>query len=229
MNKVDVLIQEVEAIFRDYGNAEFAESMHNYVRQQFDFYGIKMTPRRIMLKSFFAQTKQLSHDDLLELAKKMYERSEREFHHTAIEVLDKQLKPKDLIESDIQFFEWLIGQHSWWDTIDVIAPRLVRDYFYAFPHQRDKIVDRWLTSGDRWLVRSAILFQLKMKEDVDFPYLFEVIKRATGTSEFFINKAIGWILREHGKRHPDRIREFIRANEEILHPLSIREGMRKLL
>lgn len=222
------MLEELEKTFIKHRNAENAEGMYNYMRQQFDFYGIKMTPRRKLVKDFFSSTKPLDHDELLEMARELYEKDQREFHHTAIEMLLKHLKPKDLKKEDIEFFEWLICTHSWWDTVDVIAPRLVRDYFLTYPDQMNEIVDRWLSSENKWLVRSAILFQLKMKEDVDLPYLFEIILQATGTQEFFINKAIGWILREHGKRRPEEIKDFVERNEHLLHPLAIREGTRLL-
>ena len=136
------------------------------------------------------------------------------------------MKEKDMEVEDIVLFEWLIRQHSWWDTVDVIAPRLMGRYFLKFPNERERKVEEWLASGNKWLIRSAILFQLKYRDKVDLDFLFSIIKRACGTKEFFINKAIGWILRENSKSRPNEIKEFIEDNRDKLAPLSIKEGLR---
>ena len=88
------------------------------------------------------------------------------------------------------------------------------------------VTDEWIGSGNLWLIRSAILFQLKYKEGTDLDFLFSLILRTCSSSEFFINKAIGWVLRENSRRVPNEIRNFVHVNREKLAPLSIKEGLR---
>ncbi len=96
----------------------------------------------------------------------------------------------------------MITNKSWWDSIDFIAINLVGEYFKIYPCQIATYVDKWLKSGNIWLQYSAILFQLKYKQNLDTEMLSYVINNLLGSKEFFINKAIGWILREYGKSNP---------------------------
>ena len=79
-------------------------------------------------------------------------------------------------------------------------------------------------SGNIWLQRTAILFQLKYKQETDTTLLASTIRQLCHTDEFFLNKAIGWALREYGKTHPDWVLDF--TEKTVLHPLSRREGLR---
>ena len=118
----------------------------------------------------------------------------------------------------------MITHKSWWDTVDFIAANLVGPYFKSFPGQREKITGKWLSSNNMWLQRSVLLFQLKYKDSLDTDFLADTIHSLTGSEEFFINKAIGWILREYSKTNPQWVRQFVQATS--LHPLSKREGLR---
>lgn len=71
------------------------------------------------------------------------------------------------------------------------------------------------------LRRTTILFQLKYKEDVDTKLLEKIIQNNNQSKEFFINKAIGWMLRECSKTNPQWVKDFISQNK--LSNLSIRE------
>jgi 3-methyladenine DNA glycosylase AlkD len=78
-----------------------------------------------------------------------------------------------------------------------------------------------------WLQRTCLLFQLKYKEELDFELLSDCIKRLKGGKEFFINKAIGWSLRQHSKIKPLEVKTFLEKNPD-LHPLSRREASKYL-
>jgi 3-methyladenine DNA glycosylase AlkD len=75
-----------------------------------------------------------------------------------------------------------------------------------------------------WLQRSAILFQLNYKDKTDTDLLTYIINPLSGSKEFFINKAIGWALRNYGKTNPDWVIEF--TERTTLSSLSLREALR---
>jgi 3-methyladenine DNA glycosylase AlkD len=81
-------------------------------------------------------------------------------------------------------------------------------------------------SGNRWLIRTAILFQLKYKDKTDEVLLFGLCKQYAGEKEFFIKKAIGWALRQYAHTRPEAVRKFVK--QHTLQPLSIREAMKHL-
>ena len=118
----------------------------------------------------------------------------------------------------------MVLNKSWWDTIDFISPKLMANYFKTFPQQRDKYIGKWITSNNIWLQRSSILFQLNYKDELDFEYLSFIIKSLLGSNEFFINKAIGWILRSYSIKHSAWVIDFV--NENNLSNLSRKEAFR---
>ena len=111
-------------------------------------------------------------------------------------------------------------------NLHFIAVNLLGSYFKKYPEQIEIYVEKWLKSNNIWLQRSAVLFQLKYKQQLDTELLSYVINNLLGSKEFFINKAIGWILREYGKTNPKWVLEFI--DKTTLSNLSRREAVRLL-
>jgi 3-methyladenine DNA glycosylase AlkD len=120
----------------------------------------------------------------------------------------------------------MILQKSWWDTVDFIAVNLVGAYFKVFPHKRNVITQKWMASNNIWLQRSCLLFQLKYKELLDTEFLANTISSLLGSQEFFINKAIGWVLREYSKTNQEWVIHFV--SNTPLNSLSEREALRKI-
>ena len=82
----------------------------------------------------------------------------------------------------------------------------------------------WSKDSNIWLKRVAILYQLSLKEKVDKQILERILVDNLGDNEFFINKAIGWALRNYSKYNPEWVREFIKKNKDNMASLSIREA-----
>jgi 3-methyladenine DNA glycosylase AlkD len=99
-----------------------------------------------------------------------------------------------------------------------------REYFKIFPKQRDHYVNKWIASNNIRLQRTCIIFQLLSKEKMDVEFLADVIKSLLNSKEFFINRAIGWALRDYSRTNPKWVKEFA-ANTD-LHSLSRREALR---
>jgi len=178
--------------------------------------------RREIQKPFLDKAHLPSKEEMLQIVIECWKKPQREFHYFGQELAIKYVKQYEV--SDLQFLEYLITHKSWWDTIDHIATKLVKPYFKKFPEQRNATVDKWLASGNMWLQRSSILFMLKDKEHTDLDYLEYVINSLLGSKEFFINKAIGWILRDYSRIDEDWVIDFVERTE--LEPLSKREALR---
>ena len=99
-------------------------------------------------------------------------------------------------------------------------------YCKKFPADKSHYVNKWLKSKNMWLQRCALLFQLKYKKDIDTTLLSLGINSLLGSKEFFINKAIGWVLREYSRTNPQWVISFVEDTE--LAPLSSREALRLL-
>lgn len=100
------------------------------------------------------------------------------------------------------------------------------EYFKVYKEERYHRVNQWLASENIWLQRCAVdvLFQLKYKKDLDTELLSYVITHLLGSKEFFINKAIGWALREYSKTNLKWVIDFVSKTK--LSPLSKREALR---
>ncbi|OLS41277.1 DNA alkylation repair protein [Bacillus sp. MRMR6] len=216
MEKIKPLI----TLFEAYRNAENAEPMERYMRNLFPFLGIKTPERRALVRKFFNETGMLKEPFNKELVLELWEKNEREYQYTALDYIEKSLKK--LTKDDLPFFEKLITTKSWWDTVDMIAPKAVGEIASRSPEVIEETIDGWAVDEDFWLRRASILFQLKYKQRTNEKLLYTYILQNAASKEFFIQKAIGWALREYSKTNPQSVKQFISGNQ--LAPLSVREG-----
>ena len=150
---------------------------------------------------------------------------EREFHICAIDLLVKEFKKNYTIE-DIYLIEKLIITNSWWDSVDTIAKYLLGSYLKQFPSETLNVIERFSNSNNMWLNRSALLFQLSYKEKTNFELLKSECEKHKHSNEFFIQKAIGWALRDYSRFNPIGVKNFVLSTN--LKPLSSREALRLL-
>ncbi len=208
--------------FKRASNGVLAPQMAAYMKNNFDFFGVKSPLRNNIQKPFMIKKYLIHKLEMINEVKILWNEPQRELQYFAQEYVYKYINTID--ESDIYFYEWLIINKSWWDTVDFIAPKLVGNYFMKYPQNKELKINKWINSNNIWLQRSAILFQLKYKSDTDTEFLASIINSLNGSNEFFINKAIGWVLREYGKTNPHWVENFCSKTE--LSKLSQREALR---
>ncbi|UOK41369.1 MULTISPECIES: DNA alkylation repair protein [Flavobacterium] len=218
-------VAELENAFIQNASLETAASMETYMKNNFSFFGIKTTPRREILKELWKTHKEEVKQNARTIVWKLFSKKEREFHYCAIEILTKELK-KNYIKEDILLIEKMITTHSWWDSVDTIAKYLLGNYLVQFPEETGKIISKFSASDNMWLNRSAILFQLDYKDRTDAELLFSLCEKHKDSKEFFIQKAIGWALRDYSRFNPEGVRNFVSKTD--LKPLSKREALRNL-
>jgi len=127
--------------------------------------------------------------------------------------------------SNVQFLEDLILTRSLWDTVDGLN-KLVGLHFKQHPSLIRPVTERWVESGNIWLQRVSMIFQLTYKDKTDADLMFDYIRRLSKSKEFFIQKGVGWALRQYSKINPEAVAQFIAATP--LAPLTKREGMKAL-
>ena len=216
---------ELEAHFRKESNRELAVPMENYMKNNFSFLGIKTEKRRAIFKSIYEQNKAEIKSNFRTIAWELFQMKEREFHQVAIDLLVKESMKNFAIE-DIKLIEKLIITNSWWDSVDTIAKYLLGGYLQQFPLETLKVIERFSNSKNMWLNRSAILFQLSYKEKTNFEILISECEKHKHSNEFFIQKAIGWALRDYSRFNPTGVKAYV--NSTNLKPLSSREALRLL-
>jgi 3-methyladenine DNA glycosylase AlkD len=212
--------------FEIHSNAEYAFQMKTYLRDKFELYGIKTKLRRDLLKEVINNHKEEVSNDIRRISKELYLSKEREMHHCGVELFEKLLRKK-YQKVDISQIEFFIATNSWWDTVDFIAKQILGAYLIQFPEETKPIISKFSKSKNMWLNRSAILFQLGYKEHTDETLFYSLCLEHKHSDEFFIQKAIGWALREYGKTNPDSVLNFVRSN--TLKPLSEKEAIRNII
>jgi 3-methyladenine DNA glycosylase AlkD len=216
-------ISDLENAFLQNNNPENGLKMAQYMRNHFIFFGIKTEDRRTIFKTILKENQQEVTENARTIAWTLFTKPQRELQYCGIEIVIKELKNK-YKKDDILLIENLILTHSWWDSVDTISKYILGEYLLEFPSEIQKTIDRFSNSDNRWLIRSAILFQLGYKQKTDFDLLQLVCTKHKNATEFFIQKAIGWALREYAKTNPEGVKNFV-THAKLKH-LSQKEALK---
>ncbi len=215
------LIKSLEKEFNKHSNPNIARSQKAYMRNQFEFLGLTANKRREIQKKFFHN---LEINDLNKFIYKLWNLNKRDYQYLGQELLYSN--HENFKAEDIKLFEYMIINKPWWDTIDFLSPKILGKYFKLYPEEIEKNTQKWILSNNIWLKRSAILFQLKYKETLNTDLLYRIVVPLSNSKEFFINKAIGWVLREYGKTNKEWVIDFVKKNK--LSNLSNREALKHI-
>jgi len=219
-------IQELETELIRLKNAENAEKMEAYMKHHFSFLGIKTETRRAVFHDLYKKHKSEIQFNFREISWKLFNKKEREFQYCGMEILIKEIKKKYQKEDDKLIEQWIVT-NSWWDSVDVLAKYLLGGYLLQFPEKILNVIERFSNSENMWLNRSAILFQLSYKQKTNFELLKSECEKHKHSNEFFIQKAIGWALRDYGRFNPNAVKSYVENTN--LKPLSKKEALRNIL
>ncbi|SIT45893.1 putative DNA alkylation repair enzyme [Paraburkholderia piptadeniae] len=217
----------IEAAFRPLANPEQAAKMERYMLNRYVFLGLPAPVRRAAVKTLIAQHWPSSHS-LLDAARQLWNKGEREYCYTAIDLLMRHHRLLSI--DDISTLRELLAQESWWETVDgltsVIGAVLLASDRASGEGQAS--MDEWVQDGNVWVRRAAMLHQRGWRLNTDRQRLFRYAKQLAGEKEFFIRKAIGWALRDYARWDDKSVREFVRVNMQTLSPLTVREALKRI-
>lgn len=201
-----------------------ARPMAKYMRDQFIFLGLPTPQRRELVREFISQEGLPAVEQLPAVVTELWALPEREYQYTALDLLHKV--EKKLPAGFISTYEQLITTKSWWDTVDDLAAHGIATHFGRFPEVKAHYLAQWRSSNNIWLRRTTLLFQLHYKQHTDEALLFALVHENSDSSEFFIQKAIGWALREYSKQNREAVIKFVAETD--LPRLSQREALKWL-
>ncbi|MGT2750070.1 DNA alkylation repair protein [Streptococcus orisasini] len=220
---------EIIKLFEENSDSEKAAKMANYQKKHFAFYGIP-TPLRRQLSKTFLKEKSLEEVIDWEFVFAMWQEDCRECQYLVCNYLQMPKIKSKLTLSDLSKIKELVVSKSWWDSVDnldEVAGAIVKN-----DSQAKEIMLEWSLADNFWLRRVAIDHQLTFKKDTDENLLAAIIENNLSGSafakEFFINKAIGWALREYSKTNPIWVHYFIEKHKEQMDRLSVREASKYL-
>ena len=217
-------VRETIALLTPMADPKTASAMQAYMRNQFEFLGIQSVPRRAAMKALLSSAQRPSINELSTVINQLWQLPEREYQMVALDLLIayKKRLPATML-NDLQ--RWLTTQ-SWWDTVDLLATHIAGELFTRYPVESAPFLLHWRGSDNIWLRRTTLLFQLKYKARTDDALLFSLITDNQSDTEFFIQKAIGWALREYSKTNPDAVTDFI--EQQNIQGLAKREALKWL-
>lgn len=204
-------------------NKENQAPMARYMRNQFKFLGLKTPQRKAAAKAFIKASKTVPVVEMMAEIAELYRRDEREYQYVAIDVAYANVKR--LSFEDIETLTQYIQVKSWWDTVDTWR-KVFGDFVVLHPEEKQAVFELFYQHDNFWMRRVAILLQLLEKDTLDTELLTKAIEYDIDTDEFFIQKAIGWALRNYSKFNPDWVRRFVA--EHHLSKLAVREGTKYL-
>jgi len=209
---------DIFQIFRENSNPDQAIKMSAYMKNLFPFLGIPKPKRAELSKTFLKESKKHTEINWAFIDKCWS--LEREFQYLALEYL--RIVSKLLTIYDIPKLKDLATTKSWWDSVDSLD-LMIGNIALENPEVNDIMLE-WSVDDNFWLRRLAIDHQLLRKEKTNTKLLEKILINNLGQKEFFINKAIGWSLREYSKTNPKWVRNFVETHKEKMAPLSIREA-----
>ncbi len=218
-------LEKIKTLLYANADALAATPMQAYMKDKFGFLGINAPRRKELMKAFFAENGLPSYDEMPNLVRELFAEPHREFHYFAIEIV---FRLKKQWQADLlPLLEWMIVTNSWWDSVDGISSQLVSPFFEKFPQFIPAKTDEWNGSANFWLVRVSIIYQLSYGKKTDTDLLFAYILPHCGSKEFFVQKAMGWALRQYSRTDAYAVKSFVEATPE-LPALSKREALRLL-
>ena len=204
-----------------------AEAMKAYLLNQFEFLGLPAPVRRAAVKSI-GKVQWQSTDDLLAAAELLWQRPEREYRYTAVDLLRQH--SAQLSVNDLPALQALLLRDAWWETVDGLSA-VIAEVMHAAVLQKPNAaaaMDVWLKHPSFWVRRSAMLHQLGWRLDTDTTRLFGFAQQLADEKEFFIRKAIGWALRDYARWNPQAVTEFLVQHRANLSGLTVREAAKHL-
>ncbi len=198
--------------------------MSKYMRNLFPFVGINSPDRKEISAQLRRVYKPQNASELKNWVDLLWEMPEREYQYVGMDYLQRDVK---LLEpEDILWFEKVITRKSWWDTVDLVSGNYLGKFLKLHPQLFAETITRFSQNDNMWINRAAIICQLTYKQSTDTARLELAILPHITSKEFFLQKAIGWALRQYARSDAQWVLQFVAQHD--LKPLSRREALKHL-
>jgi 3-methyladenine DNA glycosylase AlkD len=217
---------ELEGRLRSIGTHERAENERRYLKSDLEFLGATVWEIRRDVKSLARELPELSHDGLVALVEALWSHPVHERREAATLLLEEY--PELLGPRDLSLLERLVRESKTWAYVDGLAGDVLGELLLRHPEAASKL-DRWVRDSDFWVRRAALLAQIKpLRNGAPFERFGRYADAMVDEKEFFIRKAIGWVLRETGKVRPDEVFEWLALRTHRASGVTMREAVKYL-
>lgn len=227
-SSVDIagLLSYVDNQLASHADLERAAAMAAYMKTDMPFYGVGSPDRKPIARHLKTAYPPAGQEDYEAVVRALWERPTREEKYLAI---DYATAHRRFVQpASLSLYETLVREGAWWDFVDQIAADLVGGAFQKDRERVEPVIRRWIDDPHMWIRRTAILSQLRHKEETDRDLLFDLCLRRCHETEFFIRKAIGWALRTYARVAPEEVVRFLVDHRNALSGLSFREAAKHL-
>ena len=150
----------------------------------------------------------------------------REERHAALDLTGSC--PQFQTLAILPMYEEMIVTGAWWDYVDLVAAHRLGPLLRQYPAPMRKKMLQWSKSKNMWRRRSSILCQLTFKRDTDLQLLYACIEPSLESKEVFLQKAIGWALRQYAWTDRREISGYVEEYADRLSALSKREALKNI-
>jgi 3-methyladenine DNA glycosylase AlkD len=221
--KLTKLDRELRAVARPHR----AAGEKAYLKSDLVFYGVMVPDYRRIAAEYAAARPELDRRELKAVAVAAFKTDVFDLRSVAIALLDRRRAL--LEERDLPWLLDLVDASKTWAHVDWIAVTVIGDVVGRYPASL-RWLPIWAKQKNFWIRRTAILAQLPQlkRGEGDWPLFTRIAAGMLHEKEFFIRKSIGWVLREVSKKHPKPVYDFIRAHQDGMSGLTLREGAKYL-
>lgn len=207
-------------------NAEDAKAMAAYMKTDMPFFGVKRPASEPIFREMMALYPVTTRDEYESGVRQLWSAPHREEKHFALRLANAV--PRYITPTSLPLYRQLIVEGAWWDFVDDVSSRLVGKLLLDNRPRIAPVMEKWVDHNDMWLRRSALLVHLRHKDATDQATLFDHCLRRSHETEFFIRKAIGWVLRQYARTAPKAVAEFVTSHRDSWSGLTYREATKHL-
>jgi 3-methyladenine DNA glycosylase AlkD len=217
---------ELEGRLRALGTRERAERERRYLKSELEHLGATVWQIRREVKAFAKDREDLSHAELVAVVEALWTKPVHERRMATVFLLEAY--PELMTPSDLPLLERLVREARTWALVDGLAGDVLGELLVRHPRAAARL-DRWAKDSDFWVRRSALLAQIKpLQAGASFDRFGRYADALLDEKEFFIRKAIGWVLRETGKTRPDEVSEWLARRVGRASGVTVREAVKYL-
>lgn len=221
------LAQRIDRELRSSGTPERASHERRYLKSELRHYGAGVPEIRRIARTAYRDNAALGRAQVLELVDILWSKPVHERRMASVELLrfyEGQVGPRDL-----PLIERLLRESKTWALVDELATKVAGGLVERHPELASHL-DRWSVDEDFWIRRASMLALLVplRRGGGDFQRFAGYASSMIGEKEFFIRKAIGWVLREVSKTRPELVWDWLAPRTDRASGVTVREAVKYL-